>query len=74
MSAARPSLRRAINDKCRDCIYDPLAGGAWRQQVESCTCTDCPLYQVRPRTLARESGRNGPKIEHNGDVLSEASA
>jgi len=42
------SLRKAINEKCKDCIYDPLAGGTWLKQVELCTCSDCPLYPVRP--------------------------
>ncbi len=47
------SLRGAINAKCRDCIYDPLSGmGTWRQQVEACECSDCPLHPVRP-TAAR---------------------
>ena len=44
----RVSLRKSINNKCRDCIYDPLAGGSWLKQVEMCTSTDCPLYPVRP--------------------------
>ena len=43
-----PSLRKCINDKCRDCIYDEKAGGTWRQQVTVCTSTLCPLYPVRP--------------------------
>jgi hypothetical protein len=44
-------LRAAINAKCKDCIYDPLSGlGTWRQQVEGCTCTDCPLWPVRPKS------------------------
>lgn len=38
------SLRTAINAKCKDCIYDRLAGGTWRRQVEACTATTCPLY------------------------------
>lgn len=43
------SLRKAINDKCKECIYDPIAGrGNWRQQVEACTSRACPLYIVRP--------------------------
>lgn len=50
---AQASLRGAINDKCKDCIYDPLAGGTWRQQVEDCTCTDCPLYDVRPKSFRK---------------------
>jgi len=45
----RPSMRAAINSKCKDCIYDPLAGlGTWRQQVGGCTSTDCPLFLLRP--------------------------
>ena len=44
------SLRKAINDKCKECIYDesPGSGGTWRQQVEACTSYSCPLYPVRP--------------------------
>lgn len=45
-----PGLRKAINDKCKECIYDPKGGvGKWRRQVENCTSYDCPLYPVRPR-------------------------
>lgn len=56
------SLRNAINAKCKDCIYDPLAGlGQWREQVEHCPCTDCPLHAVRPRSGASRalSARDG---------------
>ena len=43
------SLRKAINDKCSNCIYDPFSGlGNWRQQVEACTVKTCPLWPVRP--------------------------
>ena len=42
------SRKRAIDSKCRDCIYDPLDRGTWRQQVELCGCSDCPLYEYRP--------------------------
>ncbi len=42
------SLRKAINDKCKDCGYDALNGGTWRQQIEACTCKKCPLWEVRP--------------------------
>lgn len=45
------SLRTAINEKCKDCIYDPQSGlGHWRQQVEGCTVKACPLFEVRPRS------------------------
>ena len=49
--AARPSMRKAINDFCRWCISDPKSGeGNWRQQVEKCTSPDCPLYPLRPKS------------------------
>lgn len=45
------SLRKAIDAKCKDCIYDPYSGeGHWRQQVEACTSGNCPLYDVRPKS------------------------
>lgn len=46
------SLRRAINAKCKDCIYDNLASGTWRQQVTLCSVTSCPLWSLRPQTTA----------------------
>jgi hypothetical protein len=45
----RPSMRRAINAKCKECIYDRVADGTWREQVESCTSQDCALWILRPR-------------------------
>jgi hypothetical protein len=45
----RPSMRKAINAMCRDCVYDPMSGdGNWRQRVERCTSPECPLYELRP--------------------------
>jgi hypothetical protein len=52
--AERVSLRSAINDFCRSCIYDPAAEGSWRAQVRACTAPACPLYKVRPRTTAKD--------------------
>jgi hypothetical protein len=49
------SLRKAINDKCRDCIYDSLARGTWRQQVEGCTIKSCSLWPHRPMSTAGKS-------------------
>lgn len=49
------SLRKAIDDHCRSCIYDPKSGlGTWRQQVEGCTVTRCALYPVRPLSKPRK--------------------
>lgn len=54
-------FRAAVDAKCRDCAYDPLAGGTWRQQVEACTSGDCPLWPLRPKATAGGSRQNGPK-------------
>lgn len=47
------SLRQAVNDMCKQCIYDETAPGTWRQQVDVCTSPNCPLFSHRPasRTL-----------------------
>ena len=48
-NTVRRSLRSAINAKCKECIYDPIAGGGkWRHQVSECTSVTCPLFEVRP--------------------------
>ena len=47
------SLKRCIINKCKECIYDPIAKGSWRKQVENCTSYTCPLYEVRPLTSKR---------------------
>lgn len=53
------SLRKSINEYCFECVYDPKSGlGTKREQVELCTVTKCPLYEVRPtpRRRVREEG------------------
>ncbi len=42
------SLRKRIDEKCKDCIYDPTAPGTWRQQVFLCSANSCPLWRVEP--------------------------
>lgn len=59
----RPGLRAAIDGKCKDCIYDPLDTGTWREQVGRCTCLGCPLWPIRPmprygRTKQARPGTN----------------
>lgn len=50
----RPSLRKAIDQHCKNCIYDPISGkGAWREQVEACTSTHCALFDVRPKSARK---------------------
>ena len=53
----RRSLRSAINQTCRDCIYDEYAKGEgnWRQQVAKCTVSKCGLYEVRPMSKPRKA-------------------
>ena len=48
----RPSLRAAINAMCRGCIYDPGARGNWREQVQACSSSNCPLHPLRPISSA----------------------
>jgi hypothetical protein len=44
------SLRKAVNEKCKDCSYDPdeIGMGSWRNQVLHCSVRICPLYSFRP--------------------------
>lgn len=68
------SLRRAINEKCKECSFDQIGGtGTWRQQTAACTSKTCPLYNVRPRPtgymaqslIALES----PELGHFAPIL-----
>lgn len=61
-----PSRAKAINDKCKDCIYDSLSPGTWRKQVEDCTASPeskhpCPLWELRP-TSSYSSEENEEEI------------
>lgn len=42
------TMRKAVEAKCFECIYDPLDTGTKHQQVEDCTSPNCPLYDYRP--------------------------
>lgn len=44
----RPSLRQAIDAKCRDCGGQEGGARFWRLHVSACPVTACPLWQVRP--------------------------
>lgn len=46
--SAPPSRNAAISAKCRECAYDEIAPGTWRQQVAACPATSCPLWRFRP--------------------------
>ena len=44
------SLRKAVDQHCKDCIYDDHSKGNWRQQVTLCSVTNCALWPHRPKT------------------------
>jgi len=58
------SLRKAINDKCRDCIYDPKCGGGhWREQVAQCSSIECSLWAHRPLPVSGRFANAPTRIE-----------
>lgn len=56
--SSRGSLRAAVDAKCRDCTYDELEVGRWRQQVAACTITSCPLHAFRTMPRCRGAAGN----------------
>lgn len=50
-------MRTAINEKCRDCIYDPGQPGRWREQIAACESGNCALHALRP--VPRDCTVNG---------------
>lgn len=48
----RPSMRKAVNAKCRECTYDKLDKGSAAQQIAACIDTSCGLHGVRPVTAS----------------------
>ena len=68
------SRKQAIDQMCKQCIYDGSAGGgSWRKQAEDCpsdgikTKHICPLWDYRPVTLessrAKAAANRENKIE-----------
>lgn len=55
------SRAQAIENYCKWCIYDELDVGTWRDQVEKCTCTTCPLWEVRPLTVKSSNAKRDAK-------------
>lgn len=45
------SLKKCIEQHCKNCTYDQESPGTWREQVENCSVTSCALYAVRPVTM-----------------------
>jgi hypothetical protein len=58
----RISLRKTIDAKCKECIYDSYGGtGTWRQQVAACASISCPLFPVRPMPAIGKGADNPVK-------------
>src|ERR1700751_678815 len=68
------SLRAAINGKCRDCIYDPQAGGTWLAQVACCSSISCPLWPVRPAPAGVSVPRDPERVPPGWARMSHAQA
>ncbi len=60
--AGKTGMRGKINAKCIDCIYDPLLLGSWRKQTDQCQDTTCPLWAIRPRSMAMSEKRQEGSI------------
>ena len=45
--------QEAIEAKCKECIFDPLDEGTWRQQVQACEIKSCALYPYRPKPYGK---------------------
>ena len=43
------SLRKRIDQNCKDCIYDSSAPGSWRQQVFLCCMKSCAFWDIRAK-------------------------
>ena len=62
------SLKKCIEEKCKQCTYDSSQQGSWRHQVEQCTVKACPLWEVRPITMETLHQRR----KANNDALEES--
>ncbi len=55
--SAKSGMRGKVNAMCISCIFDEFARqGTWRQQVAACSCSDCPLYSIRPVSSGISNG------------------
>lgn len=68
------SLRKAADAMCKECIYDKAEAGTWREQVENCNCTNCPLFEHRPRTMATVNARRAEGREIASTTVVEETA
>jgi hypothetical protein len=64
------SMRKAINEKCKWCIYDQCAPGNWRQQVQACTISTCSLWAYRPKSSAGKA--EAGSVQKTADLAPES--
>jgi len=50
--------KKAIFEKCKECIFDPLEEGTWVKQAQNCEITSCALHPYRPRQRVRNNPKN----------------
>jgi len=67
------SLRNAVNQMCKHCIYDDASPGNWRQQVTACTSPKCPLFPHKPTSKPHNANRakscdSGDKSAHQSST------
>jgi hypothetical protein len=43
------SFRKRIDKNCRDCTYDSVSPGTWRQQVALCNVKSCSFWEIRAK-------------------------
>lgn len=69
------SLKKCIENHCKNCSYDATQPGTWREQIEACTVKSCALWEVRPVTVAtinlNRKHRNQDEIDGVVDSLED---
>jgi len=66
MMTSRLTRQEAIEAKCRECSYDELDAGTWRQQIGRCEITNYPLWVYRPMPYPKRSSCNQAVQPENG--------
>lgn len=64
----RKSLRKSINAKCKQCLYDPGSPGRCLEQIACCVSVDCALFDVRPMPASVNSPASLAALRHKIDL------
>lgn len=62
MTKKHLSAQKAIDAKCKDCIYDELDIGTWRDQTTLCPAKSCDLWEYRPLNKASKLAIKEEKV------------